>query len=69
MSETVTLSVSGMKCCGCEANVSGKLNEMDGVLTVKASSKDKEVIVEFDAEKTDIDAIKVAITAAGYVVE
>jgi len=69
MSETVTLSVSGMKCGGCEANVTGKLNGIDGVLTAKASSKDKEVIVEYDAEKTDLDAIKEAIAAAGYVVE
>lgn len=69
MSETVTLSVTGMKCSGCEANVTAKLDAIDGVLMVRASSKDKEVTVEFDAEKTSVDAIKVAIAAAGYVVE
>jgi copper chaperone len=69
MSETVTITVAGMKCGGCENNVTAKLNEIDGVLMVKASSKDKEVTVEFDAKKTDLDAMKVAITAAGFVVE
>ena len=69
MAESLTLAVSGMKCGGCEANVSSKLNAIDGVLLVKASSKDKEVKVEFDAKKTGLSAIKTAITEAGYTVE
>jgi copper chaperone len=69
MTESITLTVTGMKCGGCESNVSSKLNAIDGVLSVKASSKDKEVKVDFDAKKTGLNAIKTAITEAGYSAE
>lgn len=69
MTESVSLTVTGMKCGGCEANVTSKLEAIDGVLSVNASSKDKEVNVEFDAEKTNLDAITKAITDAGFTVE
>mgnify|MGYP001636559293 CR=1 FL=1 len=66
MIETITLSVTGMKCGGCETNVINKLKTMAGVKTVQASSKDNKVEVAFENEKSDLDAIKAAITAAGY---
>jgi copper chaperone len=69
MTESVSLTVIGMKCGGCEANVSEKLTAIDGVLSVKASSKDKKVDVEFDAGKTSLDVITDAITEAGFTVE
>ena len=69
MTETVSLTVIGMKCGGCEANVTGKLKAIDGVLSVNASSKDKEVNVEFDVGKTTLDAITDAIVDAGFTVE
>lgn len=68
MIESVVLTVTGMKCGGCETNVTGKLEAINGVLSVKASHKDKEVRVDFDAEKTALDAIKDAIIDAGYTV-
>ena len=68
MIESVVLTVTGMKCGGCETNVTGKLEAIDGVLSVKASHKDKEVSVEFDAEKTSLNAIEDAITDAGFTV-
>lgn len=69
MTESVSLTVIGMKCGGCEANVTGKLKVIDGVLSVNASSKDKEVNVEFDAEKTSLGVITDAIVDAGFTVE
>ncbi len=69
MTESISLTVTGMKCGGCEANVTNKLKEIDGVLSVNASSKNKEVDVEFDAEKTSLDEITDAITDAGFTVE
>lgn len=69
MTESVSLSVIGMKCGGCEANVTGKLKAIDGVLSVSASSKNKEVDVEFDAGKTSLEAIIDAIIEAGFTVE
>jgi copper chaperone CopZ len=38
-------------------------------VSVTASSKDKEVNVEFDAGKTSLEAITEAITEAGFSVE
>lgn len=69
MTESVTLTVTGMKCGGCESNVTNKLKAVEGVISVKASAKDNEVSVEYDAEKTDLDAIEDAITEAGFSVE
>ena len=66
MIETVSLTVTGMKCGGCESNVTDKLKAIDGVLSVNASYKDNEVNVEFDAEKTNLDIIEDAIIDAGF---
>lgn len=69
MTESIELAVSGMKCGGCEANVKTKLDAIDGVLKVSASSKDKKVNVEFDLERTNVEAIRQAIVAAGFTVD
>lgn len=69
MTESVSLTVTGMKCGGCETNITNKVQAIDGVLSVNASSKDNEVNVEFDAGKTSLDAITEAIAEAGFSVE
>ncbi|MFU8790119.1 MAG: heavy-metal-associated domain-containing protein [Methylobacter sp.] len=69
MTESVTLTVTGMKCGGCETNVTGKLQAIDGVLSARASSKNNEVTVDFDSDKISLDAIASAITDAGFSVE
>lgn len=69
MAETVSLDVMGMKCGGCETNVKTKLDTLEGVISVSASSKENTVDVEFDADKTSVDAISQAIVDAGFTVE
>ena len=69
MSESVSLTVTGMKCGGCETTVKTKLDTIDGVISVIAVSKEDKVDVEFDADKTSVEAISLAITEAGFVVE
>ena len=69
MSESVILTVTDMKCGGCETNITGKLEAINGVISVKASFKDKEVSVEYDEEKTSLDALKDTITGAGFTVK
>ncbi|MEQ1530594.1 MAG: heavy-metal-associated domain-containing protein [Methylococcales bacterium] len=69
MAESVVLTVTGMKCGGCEGNVSNQLQTMAGIISVAASSQNDEVKVEFDAEQTNLDAIIAKITEAGFVVE
>ncbi|MDO9104334.1 MAG: heavy-metal-associated domain-containing protein [Methylovulum sp.] len=69
MIESVILTVTGMKCGGCETNVAGVLKAINGVTQVNASSKENTVGVEFDTEKTSLDVLKQAITGAGFTVE
>jgi copper chaperone CopZ len=69
MNESVSLTVSGMKCGGCEAKVTTQLQAIDGVLSVTASSKNKQVTVEFDVEKTNQKIITDAIIDVGFTVE
>lgn len=66
MAESVVLAVTGMKCGGCEANVTTQLGAVNGVISVAASSKDSEVKVEFDPSLTSLDTIIDTITAAGF---
>ena len=68
MIESVVLTVTDMKCGGCETNIAGKLELINGVISVKASFKGNEVSVEYDTEKTTLDTIKDTITGAGFTV-
>ncbi len=69
MSESISLDVTGMKCGGCESNVTTKLNSVDGVISINAMNKENKVEVEFDAEKTNIEEISRVIIDAGFIVE
>lgn len=69
MSQSVTFTVTGMKCGGCENTVKSKVQDVEGVLSVAASHTDEAVEVEFDPAKADLDLIKEAITEAGFTVE
>jgi len=66
MIESVVLTVTDMKCGGCEANVTGKLTAIEGVISVKASFKEDTVSIDFDTEKTTLARIKDIITGAGF---
>jgi copper chaperone len=68
MTESASLKVTGMKCGGCENNVTTKLKTLAGVKSVTASSKNQEVKIEFDGEQTNLKAITQAITDVGYTV-
>ena len=68
MIESASLTVTGMKCGGCENNVTTKLNSLAGVKSASASRIDQEVNVEFDATLTSLEAIAQAITEIGYTV-
>lgn len=66
MSESVILNVTGMKCGGCESNVTGKLTALPGVISVTAEHKENRVTVEFDPAQTKVSVIEQVITAAGF---
>ncbi|MDP3008264.1 MAG: heavy-metal-associated domain-containing protein [Methylococcales bacterium] len=69
MTESVTLTVTGMKCGGCENTVKTKLQAVEGVNSVTPAFKSNAVAVEFDGDKVNLDTIKSVITQAGFTVE
>lgn len=64
--EKTTIAIEGMTCKACEATVEKVGGEIDGVITIKASTTDKKVYLEFDKTKTDINSIMKAIATTGY---
>ncbi len=66
MIESQILTVTGMKCGGCETNIIEKLNAISGIISVTASAKHNEVSIEYNNELTDITTIKAAIKDAGF---
>lgn len=66
MSKSITLTVTGMKCGGCENTVTEKLFADEGVLTVNASHKNNFIAIKYEDAETNPEAIKQIITVAGY---
>lgn len=67
--KAVEIKTSGMTCTGCENTIKSKVKKVDGVKDVIADFKSQTVKASFDPGKTNPDAIKDAITSAGYKVE
>lgn len=67
--KSVEVQCSGMTCTGCESTIKSKVKKVDGVKDVIADHKTNVVKASYDPGKTNPDAIKEAITAAGYKVE
>jgi mercuric ion binding protein len=63
---TVTLNVSGMTCAACPITVKKALEKVGGVSKVEVRFEKKQVLVTFDDEKTNTDALVKATTNAGY---
>ncbi|MDT8407663.1 MAG: heavy-metal-associated domain-containing protein [Methylococcales bacterium] len=66
MSTAITLNVDGMKCGGCEQNLTTALTELAGVEQVKASHSDNTVAITYDETRLDQAAIAGAIQQAGF---
>ncbi len=61
-----TFDVAGMTCTGCEAHVESEVNKLDGILSVKASFKSANTVVEYDKTKVDLAVIRKTINNTGY---
>ena len=66
MSETITVSVGGMKCAGCESSLTKALQALSGVVTVVASHSQQQVQICYQPETTDLETLENAIVAAGF---
>lgn len=66
---TVEIHTNGMTCTGCENTIKTKVKKINGVKEVMADFNTNTVKATYYDGTTNIDAIKEAITKAGYTVE
>ena len=66
MTRTEVVAVRGMHCGGCERTVSRALEALPGVGRAHADLVAEEVAVTYDPDRTDLDAIRAAVRAAGF---
>jgi len=66
MIESQRLTVTEMKCGGCETNIIEKLKAISGVISVTASAKNNEINIEYNNELININTIKATILSAGF---
>jgi len=64
--QTVNFNVKGMTCASCEEHVKHAVNELEGIVNVKASFEKANTEVEFDNTKTTKEDIEKAINSTGY---
>lgn len=62
-------SAHGMSCAGCEAMIEKALQDLEGILEVKASFAKNLVFVTYDPEKIGFDKMRSAVQKAGYTIE
>lgn len=67
--ETTTIAVSGMTCMGCVASVKRVLGGIAGVASAEVTLEPGQAKVSYDPAKASLQAIKTAISDAGYDVE
>ncbi len=60
------IDVNGMTCMHCHKTVTDAISGVNGVESVDVSLEDSNATVDFDAEVTNLDAIKQAVVDAGY---
>lgn len=64
--ETTTLQVEGMTCGGCVASVTRVLQAVPGVSEAKVTLTPGVAVVTFDAARTNVPALRVAVEDAGF---
>lgn len=64
--EKTTIAVSGMTCMGCVAGVKRVLDGIAGVTSAEVTLEPGQATVTYDPAKAGLQAIKTAISDAGY---
>lgn len=64
--EKIVFGVEGMKCVHCKNRVEDALKAIDGVKEAVASLEEKNVTVEFEANKVSEAELKGTIEDSGY---
>ena len=64
--QSVELSIRGMNCEACEAEVNHEVYKLSGIIESTVSYPKKNAIIKFDNSKTSIKHITDAVNATGY---
>jgi copper ion binding protein len=65
---TEDIKIEGMMCGHCQTNVEKAIEAIEGISEVKVDLAAKQATVTFDPDVASLDAIKAAVTDAGYTV-
>lgn len=63
---SVEISIEGMSCMSCVANVKNTLSDLNGTSEVKVSLKNKNATLKYNPNKISLDKIKQSIDEIGY---
>jgi len=66
--QAINIAIKGMTCASCEQHIIYSVNQLEGVLNIKASYKKGNADIKFDRSKITIKAIEKAVNSTGYTV-
>ena len=64
-----TFTVHGMTCGGCAKRIKNALTKLPGVSSAVVDFESRQATIDFDPQRIDSQAIRKAISAAGYAIE
>ncbi len=64
--DTVTLTLEGMTCASCAANIEKVLNRTDGVISASVNFPLEKAVVEFDSSRISVREIIASVQRIGY---
>jgi periplasmic mercuric ion binding protein len=64
--QVVTIKTPTVQCEMCKSRIEEYLKRIDGVAFVNVKYKQKETLVKYLSDRTDVEIIKAAIANAGY---
>jgi copper chaperone CopZ len=64
-----TFRVTGMQCPNCAMQIEGLEDELDGIVSIRASYPKASVVIEFDESKINLSRIFESVGRKGYTLE
>lgn len=64
--QTTILNINGMTCMGCVNSIKNVVEKVSGVSGADVSLENKQVKIQYDPEKTNINQFKEAIVGTGF---
>jgi copper chaperone len=61
-----TIKVEGMSCMHCQLRVKKAVEAVEGVRKADVNLQTKQVVIDYEEGKANLEKVKAAITEAGY---